>query len=147
MSKKMQAASILKQCEFNFQKASIEGFKKDSLQFIVYLNARNKGKDSLYAQSLNGTLYLDSLFEIPISLKNSAWLSPGNNQLSFSGAVELNLFKLLSLPSLQKFTIKGKAFVALKPNQEALGIEFNETKDIPPDLITKQIQSLLNLNF
>jgi hypothetical protein len=145
MSKKLQAANILKQCEFTFKRASIDGFKKDSLQFSVFLNAYNKGTDSLYAQGLSGMLYLDSLFEIPISLQKPLWLSPGNNQLGFSGTVELNLFKILSLPSLKKFTIKGNALVALKPGEEAMEVEFSETKDIPPDLVERQVKSLLGL--
>ena len=111
----------------------------------MFLNAHNKGKDSLYAQGLNGMLYLDSLFEIPISLQKPLWLSPGNNQLAFSGSVELNLFKILSLPSLKKFTIKGNALVALKPGQEAIEIEFSETQDIPSGLVEAQVKSLLGL--
>jgi hypothetical protein len=113
----------------------------------VLLNANNRGKDSLFAQNLNGMLYLDSLFEIPISLQKSTWLSPGHNELSFSGAIQLDLFKLLALPGVKKFTMKGIAFIALKPEQEAIEIEFNETKDIPPDLVEKQIKSFLNSNI
>jgi hypothetical protein len=143
-AKKLQAASILKQCNFSFKKASIDDLKTDSLKFTVFLNAHNKSKDSLFAQNLNGMLYLDSLFEIPISLQKSTWLSPGYNELRFSGAIELDLFKLLSLPSVKKFTMKGIAFIALKPGQNAIEIEFNETKDIPPDLVEKQIKSFLS---
>lgn len=123
--------------------ATIDGFKKDSLQFSVFLDANNKGTDSLFAQSLNGMLYLDSLFAIPISLQNSVWLSPGHNQLSFSGAVQLDLFKILALPKAEKFTLKGTAFIALKPGQEAIDIDFNETRDIPPDLVEKQIKGIM----
>jgi len=90
-------------------------------------------------------LYLDSLFEIPISLKKSVWLSPGNNELNFSGALRLNLFKLLAVPTLKKFTIRGSAYLALKPDQKAIEVNFNETRDIPPDLIEKQVKSLLRL--
>lgn len=147
VSKKLQAASILKQCNFSFKKASIDSFSGDSLKFNVFLNAHNKGKDSLFAQNLTGMLYLDSLFEIPISLRKAVWLSPGYNELSFTAAIQLNLFKLLSLPNVKKFTLRGTAFIALKPEQEAIDINFNETHDIPPDLIEKQIKSLLNLNF
>ena len=145
ISKKIQAANILKQCDFSFKRANIDGFKGDSLIFSVFLNAKNKGKDSLFAQGLNGMLYLDSLFEIPISLQKSVWLSPGNNELSFSGAIQLNLFKLLAVPKLKKFTIRGNAYLALKPGQKAIEVDFNETRDIPPDLLEKQIKGLLGL--
>jgi hypothetical protein len=113
----------------------------------VFLSAHNKGKDSLFAANLNGMLYLDSLFEVPISLQKSTWLSPGHNELSFSVAIQLDLFKLLALPNVKKFTMKGKAFIALKPEQNAIEVEFNETKDIPPDLVEKQIKSFLNNNL
>jgi hypothetical protein len=145
MSKKLQAANILKQCDFSFKKAGIDELKSDSLKFIVFLNAHNKGKDSLFAQNLSGMLYLDSLFEIPINLQKSAWLSPGYNELSFTGAIQLDLFKLLALPGVKKFTMRGTAFIALKPGQNAIEIDFNETKDIPPDLVEKQIKSLIGL--
>jgi hypothetical protein len=143
VSKKIQAANILKQCDFSFKRASVDGFKGDSLMFSVFLSANNKGKDSLFAQGLNGMLYLDSLFEIPISLQKSAWLSPGNNELGFSGAIQLNLFKLLAVPNLKKFTVRGSAYLALKPDQKTIEVDFNETRDIPPDLLEKQIKGLL----
>ncbi|MDR2579781.1 MAG: hypothetical protein LBC85_02155 [Fibromonadaceae bacterium] len=145
-SKKLQAANILKQCNFSFEKASFDGFKGDSLKFTVFLNANNKSKDSIFVQSLNGMLYLDSLFEIPVSLQEPKWISSGHSQLSFSGAAQLNLFKLLALPKAQKFNIQGKAFLALKPGQEAISVDFNETHDIPSGLVEKQIKSLLKLN-
>jgi hypothetical protein len=143
VSKKIQAASILKQCDFSFKKATVDGFKDDSLKFNVFLNANNKGKDSLFAQDLNGVLYLDSLFEIPINLQKSVWLSPGNNELCFSGAVQLDLLKILAIPSLKKFTVQGNAYIALKPDQKAIEVDFNETHDIPPDLLEKQVKNLL----
>ncbi|MDR2553975.1 MAG: hypothetical protein LBC64_00985 [Fibromonadaceae bacterium] len=145
VSKKIQAASILKQCNFSFKRASMDGFRGDSLVFSVFLNAHNKGNDSLFVQGLNGMLYLDSLFEIPISLQKSVWLSPGNNELNFSGAFQLNLFKLLAVPNLKKFTIRGIAYIALKPDQKAIEVDFNETRDIPPNLLEKQIKGLIGL--
>jgi len=123
----------------------MDGFRGDSLVFSVFLNAHNKGKDSLFVQGLNGMLYLDSLFEIPISLQKSVWLSPGSNELSFSGAVQLTLFKLLAVPNLKKFTIQGIAYIALKPDQKAIEVDFNETRDIPPNLLEKQIKGLIGL--
>jgi hypothetical protein len=142
-SKKIKTANILKKCEFTFQRATIDSFTGNSLKFSVFLNANNKGEDSLYIQRLNGTLYLDSLFEIPFSLQNPKWISPGNGQVSFSGEVQLELFKLLALPNVKKFRMQGKAFVALKPEQETTDIDFDETRDIPPDLAEKMIKKLI----
>jgi len=142
-SKKIKAANILKKCEFTFQRAGIDSFTGDSLKFSVFLNANNKGEDSLFVQKLTGNFYLDSLFEIPFSLQNPKWISPGNSQISFSGAVQLELFKLLALPNVKKFRMQGKAFVALKPDQEGVDIDFNETRDIPPDLVEKMIRRLI----
>jgi len=65
--------------------------------------------------------------------------------VSFSGAVQLELFKLLALPSVKKFRMQGKAFVALKPEQEATDIDFDETRDVPPDLVEKMVKKLLGL--
>jgi len=86
---------------------------------------------------------LDSLFEIPFSLQDSKWISPGRGQISFSGAVQLDLFKLLALPNVKKFRMQGKAFVALKPEEEAIDIDFDETRDIPPDLVEKMIRKII----
>jgi len=142
-SKKIKTANILKKCEFTFQRASIDSFTGDSLKFSVFLNANNKGEKSLFIQGLTGTLYLDSLFEIPFSLQDSKWISPGRGQISFSGAVQLDLFKLLALPNVKKFRMQGKAFVALKPEEEAIDIDFDETRDIPPDLVEKMIRKII----
>ena len=144
-SKKIQTANILKKCEFTFQKAQVDSFTGDSLKFSIFLNANNKGEDSLFVQSLNGIIHLDSIFEIPFSLQNSKWLSPGNGQISFSGAVQLDLFKILALPSVKKFRMQGTAFVALKPEQQATDMDFDETHDIPPDLVEKVVKKLIGL--
>ena len=142
-TKKIKTAKILKKCEFTFQRASIDSFTGDSLKFSVFLNTNNKGEDSLYIQRLTGTLYLDSLFEIPVDLQNPKWISPGRGQISFSAAVQLELFKLLALPNVKKFRMQGKAFVALKPGEETTEMDFNETRDIPPDLVEKMVRKLI----
>jgi len=142
-TKKIKTVKILKKCEFTFQRANIDSFTGDSLKFNVFLNTNNKGEDSLYIQRLIGTLYLDSLFEIPFNLQNPKWISPGRGQISFSGAVQLELFKLLALPNVKKFRMQGKAFVALKPGEETTEMDFNETRDIPPDLVEKMVRKLI----
>jgi len=142
-SKKIKTATILKKCEFTFQRAGIDSFTGDSLKFNVFLNVNNKGEDSLFVQRLDGTFYLDSLFEIPFSLQDPKWISAGRGQISFSGAVQLELFKLLALPSVKKFRMQGKAFVALKPGQETTEMDFDETRNIPPDLMEKMIKKLI----
>jgi hypothetical protein len=142
-SKKIKTANILKKCEFTFQRASIDSFTGDSLKFSVFLNTNNRSEDSLFIQRLNGTLYLDSIFEIPFSLQDSKWISSGRGQISFLGAVQLELFKLLALPNVKKFRMQGKAFVALKPEQETTEMDFDETRDIPPDLVEKMLRKLV----
>jgi hypothetical protein len=108
----------------------------------VFLNVNNKGEDSLYIQRLNGTIYLDSIFEVPINLQNPKWISSGRGQISFLGAVKLDLFKLPSLTGIKKFRMQGKAYVALKPEEETTEMDFDETRDIPPDLKEKMIKEL-----
>jgi len=41
--------------------------------------------------------------------------------------------------------MQGKAFVALKPEQETTDIDFDETRDIPPDLVEKMLKKLIGL--
>ncbi|MCL2282387.1 MAG: hypothetical protein FWC26_03625 [Fibromonadales bacterium] len=145
VSKKIQTANILSKCKFTYQSAKIESFTGDSLTFNIFLNAKNEGKDSLFVENLTGFIYLDSLFEIPFSLQNSKWISPGSSQMSFSGAVQLDFFKILALPGVKKFRMQGKANVALKPEQEAIDIDFDETRDIPPDFMEKMAKKLMGL--
>jgi len=145
VSKKIQAANILKKCKLTYQKAQIDSFAGDSLKFSIFLNAYNGGKDSLFVQNLDGSLYLDSLFEVPFNLQNPKWLSPGNNQIKFSGAVQLDLLKIMALPSVKTFRMQGKAYIALKPEQKAIDIDFNETRDIPPDFLEKMVRKLIGL--
>lgn len=140
---KWKAANIFKQCKFSFEKVQIDSFTGDSLKFSIFLNARNNGKDSLFIQDLSGFMYLDSIFEIPFSLQNPRWISPGLNQIGFSGAVELNLFKLPALLKAEKFRMQGKAYVAVKPGQEAVAIGFDETRDIPQDIVQKTVKKLI----
>lgn len=144
-SKKIQVVNILEKCKFSFKKAQIDSFSGDSLKFSIILNAHNSGADSLFVENLNGFLYLDSLFEIPFSLQNSKWISAGSNEISFSGALQLDLLKILALPRVKTFRMQGKAYMALKPNQEAVVMDFNETRAVPPDLIEKQIKKILGL--
>jgi len=61
-------------------------------------------------------------------------------QVSFDGAVQLDFLKLLALPTVKKFRMQGKAFVALKPGQETTDIDFDETRDIPPDMIRRVLE-------
>jgi hypothetical protein len=144
-TKKIQAANILQKCKFSFQKAQLDSFTGDSIKFSIFLDAHNQGEDSLLVQNLIGTVYLDSIFEIPLSLKNSKWISPGHNQVSFLGAWQLDLFKMLALPNVKKFRMKGKAFIALKPEQQSTEIDFDETRDVPPDLVAKMLKKLIGL--
>jgi len=142
-TKKMQAANILKKCKFSYQSAQVDGFVKDSLKFTVFLNASNTGEDSLFVENLTGSFHLDSLLEIPFSLQTSKWISPGSNQMKFSGAMELNLFKILALPNVKKFRMHGKAWIALKPGQKTIDVNFDESHDIPPDLLEKQLKKII----
>jgi len=141
-SKKIKTASILKKCEFTFQRANpdLDSFTGDSLKLNVFLNVKNKGEDSLFIQKLDGIFYLDSTFEIPFSLQEPKWISPGNREIGFSTMVQLDLSKVPALLSLKKFRMKGKAFVALKPEQETIDIDFDETRDIPPDYLEQIVK-------
>ncbi|MCL2206548.1 MAG: hypothetical protein FWB90_00445 [Fibromonadales bacterium] len=144
-SKKIQAANILKKCKFTYHSMQMEGFSGDSLKFSVFLNANNAGADSLFVENLKGSFHLDSLFEIPFNLQNSRWISPGDNQMKFSGALELNLFKILALPNVKKFRMQGKAFIALKPGQKSIDVDFDESHDIPPDMLEKTLKKIIGL--
>jgi hypothetical protein len=39
--------------------------------------------------------------------------------------------------------MQGKAFVALKPEQQTTDIDFDETRDVPPDLVEKMVRKLV----
>ena len=123
----------------------MEGLSGDSLKFSVFLNASNAGTDSLFVENLTGSFHLDSLFEIPFNLQNSRWISPGNNPMKFSGALELNLFKILALPNVKKFRMQGTAFIALKPGQKSIDVDFDESHDIPPDMLEKTLKKIIGL--
>jgi len=118
----------------------MDSFTGDSLKFNIILNAKNEGKDSLFVQELNGFVYLDSTFEVPLSLQKSKWISPGNSQVSFSGAVEMNLLKIPALLSAKQYRMQGKAYIALKPGQDAIDIDFDETRDIPPGAMEEMLE-------
>lgn len=111
------------------------------------LNAISQSEDSLWVRSLNATLVLDSVMELPLNLRDSVILVTGTNKITVTTSfpVDKRIFKL---ESIRKITVKGVLEVALDAEGPSVPLNFEEEKAVTPEEITaledNARQTLLN---
>lgn len=111
------------------------------------LNAISQSEDSLWVRSLNATLVLDSVMELPINLRDSVILVTGTNKITVTTSfpVDKRIFKL---ESIRKITVKGVLEVALDAEGPSVPLDFEVEKAVTPEEITaledNARQTLLN---
>lgn len=97
--------------------------------------ATSQDKDTLWIKSLTATLALDTIMELPLSLKDSTILAPGANDIALTTTFTMDK-RLFKLREVQKYHIKGVLTVALAPNGEAVPLEFDIEHALKPEEIT-----------
>ncbi|SHJ35558.1 hypothetical protein SAMN05720471_1318 [Fibrobacter sp. UWP2] len=111
------------------------------------LVATSKDEDSLWVRKFAGTLTLDSLIELPFTLKDSCILAPGETPFTLTTQFPLDK-RLFELENVKKYRIKGVLEVALKADGETVPLEFDIVHDIKPEEIKalkeQARESLLN---
>ncbi|MCQ2055365.1 MAG: hypothetical protein MJY82_08760 [Fibrobacter sp.] len=100
----------------------------------VVLVANSKDKDSLWVRSFTATLSLDSLIELPLTLKDSCVFAPGANTFSLKTQFPLDN-RLFKLRDIKKYRIKGLIEVALKSDGQTVPFDFDIEHEIKPEEI------------
>ncbi len=95
----------------------------------VSLNAKNTGEDTLWIRGLMANLVLDSLMELPVALRDSVKLVPGDNPVNLvtEMPIDRRIFKLMEVNVVH---IVGRMDVSLKEQEEAFTLDFNMDRKI-----------------
>lgn len=95
----------------------------------VGLNARNTGKDTLWIRGLMANLVLDSLMELPVALRDTVKLIPGDNKvvLVTEMPIDRRIFRLMDVNVVH---IVGRMDVSLEAGDEAFTLEFDQDRKI-----------------
>ena len=93
------------------------------------LNAKNTGEDTLWIRGLMASLVLDSLMDLPVSLRDTVKLVPGDNKviLVTEMPIDRRIFRLMEVNVVH---IVGRMDVSLKASDEAFTLDFNQDRKI-----------------
>ena len=113
----------------------------------VGLNAQNQGQDTLWIKGLIANLVLDSLMELPVALRDSVKLVPGDNQVILVTEMPIDR-RIFALQNIEVVHIVGRMDVALKAQEEAFTLNFDMDRKITQEekqaLSDKARTSVLN---
>ena len=109
--------------------------------FDVYLNANNTGKDTLWVNKLNIEIKFDTLVTVPLTLKDTIKLAPGDNDLHFNAAFPLDA-KIFKFKEIQYYAIAGFIDVSLTEGGESVSQDFEIKRDVKPEDVEK-LQNLV----
>ena len=109
--------------------------------FDVYMNANNTTKDTLWINKLQIEIKFDTLVTVPLTLKDTIRLAPGDNDLHFNAAFPLdaNVFKI---NQITYYGIAGFIDVSLTEGGEPVSQDFEIKKDVQPEDVEK-LQNLV----
>ena len=93
------------------------------------LNAKNLGEDTLWIRGLMANLMLDSLMELPVALRDTVKLAPGENKvyLVTEMPIDRRIFRLMDVNVVH---IVGRMDVSLKAGDEAFTLDFDQDRKI-----------------
>jgi len=98
------------------------------------IQVTSNNEDSLWIAKLDAKLVLDTLVELPLTLKDSCILAPGANQIMLSTQFPLDK-RVFQLAKVNKYSIKGVLVVALDADGEKVPLDFNIERTITPEEI------------
>jgi hypothetical protein len=109
--------------------------------FDVYLNANNTTKDTLWINKLQIEIKFDTLVTVPLTLKDTIRLAPGDNDLHFNAAFPLdaNVFKI---NQITYYGIAGFIDASLTEGGEPVSQDFEIKRDVKPEDVEK-LQNLV----
>lgn len=100
-----------------------------TVHLTVGLNAKNQGEDTLWIKSFIANLALDTLMELPVALRDSITLVPGDNKLFLVTQMPIDR-RIFKLGDIQVVHIVGRMDVSLKAQDEAFMIDFDMDRKI-----------------
>ncbi len=95
----------------------------------VGLNAKNTGEDTLWIRGLIANLVLDSLMELPVALRDSVKLVPGNNKVILVTEMPIDR-RIFGLRDIENVHIVGRMDVSLNAQDEAFTLNFDMDRKI-----------------
>ena len=129
VTKKLSAADILSKTKLEFETLSLDSASINKAHLTVGLNAKNTGKDTLWIRGLMANLVLDSLMELPVALRDTVKLIPGDNKviLVTEMPIDRRIFRLMDVNVVH---IVGRMDVSLEAGDEAFTLEFDQDRKI-----------------
>jgi hypothetical protein len=90
---------------------------------------KSSDTDTLWLRDFAANVSLDTLMDLPLELKDSVTLAPGETKVQLSTRFPLDK-RIFKLNEITKVSAKGKLVVALGPEGESVPFEFNDTREI-----------------
>lgn len=91
--------------------------------------ANNQGQDTLWIRDLQASLKLDSIMELPIALKDSVMMVPGENRITLTTTMPIDK-RIFRLKDVNLINMKGILTVALDADGEAVPLNFDIDRPI-----------------
>lgn len=98
----------------------------------VSMSAKNNHTDTLWLKALDATLKLDTLATLPVELKDSVKLVPGDNSFSVQTAMPID-GSIFHLKEVDTLYFAGRLDVTLKGDGEIVPLEFDMKKSVSPE--------------
>ncbi|MCF0220761.1 MAG: hypothetical protein HUK19_00555 [Fibrobacter sp.] len=134
--------------------AMVQDFAKGILEkevgkasLTVGLTALNQSQDTLWIKKLNAMIDVDSLMTLPVELKDSVILIPGESKIELVTQMPLDR-RLFKLKDIGFFNFKGRLEASLKKSDMLVPFEFNLHRTVSQqekqELAEKARTSVLN---
>lgn len=111
------------------------------------LIAHSESSDTLWIRNLQATIKLDSIIELPISLKEPVKMGPGDNLVHVTTTMPIDK-RIFLLKDVSKINMNGMLTVALDVNGEAVSLDFNIDREVSQEekitLMDNARNSILN---
>lgn len=104
--------------------------------FDVYLNANNGGKDTLWINELKIELKFDTLITLPLTLKDSMVLAPGDNDMHLNAAFPIDM-RIFKLNEVKFYAIAGYLDVSLTEGGKSVSQDVEIRRDVDSEDVLK----------
>lgn len=95
----------------------------------VVLDVKNSDVDTLWLRDFTAHVSLDTLMDLPLKLKDSVTLIPGENKVRLSTRLPLDK-RIFKFKEIKEVKATGKLVVALGPEGESVPFDFNDSRTI-----------------
>jgi hypothetical protein len=95
----------------------------------VVLDVKNSDVDTLWLRDFTAHVSLDTLMDLPLELKDSVTLIPGENKVRLSTRLPLDK-RIFKFKEIREVKATGKLVVALGPEGESVPFDFSDSRTI-----------------